>query len=249
MNGTIRYTIRPFDTLWMLAQVFNTTVDSLMELNPGINPTNLQVGQVITIMPGYQYYPSFDNMGEDEFGDVLPDLIDYFRMLWEQHITWTRIVAMGIIYDLPELEFATQRLFRNPMDFANALRPFYGDEGAQAFADLFTEHITIAAEIVQAAKAGDTASVDEIWQRWVANANAIAELLGSINPNWSTEDWSAMLLEHLELLRDNVASTIAGNYQESINGFDDVEAQALEMADMMAEGISAQFPDEMGLSM
>ena len=34
MNGTIRYTIRPYDTLYMLAQVFNTTVESLMELNP-----------------------------------------------------------------------------------------------------------------------------------------------------------------------------------------------------------------------
>ena len=65
MDGTIRYTVRPYDTIWMLAQVFNTTVDSIMELNPGMNPRNLQIGQVITIRPGYQYYPSNIDAGYD----------------------------------------------------------------------------------------------------------------------------------------------------------------------------------------
>ena len=59
MNGTIRYTVRPYDTLWMLAQVFNTTVDSIIELNPGVDPNNLQVGRIITIRPGFQYYPPY----------------------------------------------------------------------------------------------------------------------------------------------------------------------------------------------
>ena len=62
MNGTIQYTIRPYDTIWMLAQVFNTTVDSIMDLNPGIDPRNLMIGQVITIRPGSQNYPSYPNI-------------------------------------------------------------------------------------------------------------------------------------------------------------------------------------------
>lgn len=247
MNGTIQYTIRPFDTFWMLAQVFNTTVESIMELNPGVDPTNLQAGHVITIRPGFQYYPSYpddsDMMDMDELGDMLPDLIDYFRMLWGQHVVWTRMVILGIIYDLPELEFSTARLLRNATDFANALRPFYGDEVAQNFENLFRQHITIAAELVQAAKAGDSNQVDAIWQRWVDNANQIASFLGEINPYWSTEDWSAMLMEHLELLGENVMLLLEENYQASIDAFDDIESQAMEMADMMAEGIAAQFPD------
>ncbi|HHX12418.1 MAG TPA: LysM peptidoglycan-binding domain-containing protein, partial [Clostridiales bacterium] len=58
MRVVMQYTIRPYDTIWMLAQVFNTTVESIMDLNPGINPTNLQIGQVISIAPGYRYYPT-----------------------------------------------------------------------------------------------------------------------------------------------------------------------------------------------
>ncbi len=257
MSGTIRYTIRPYDTLWMLAQVFNTTVDSMMELNPGIDPRNLQVGQVITIMPGYQYYPSYGsgNTGNpmDDFDDMdmdmdmdmdtmMCDLVNYFRILWEQHIAWTRMAVMGIIHELPEANLIIQRLLRNPVDFANAFRTFYGDEIAQTFEELLTAHLTIAAELVQAAKAGNAQAAADAEQRWYANANQIAEFLGSINPNWSSEDWSAMMNEHLELLQENIMQMLEKNYEDSINGFDEVEAQALEMADMMAEGIAKQFP-------
>lgn len=248
MNGTIRYTIRPYDTFWMLAQVFNTTVESLIELNPDEDPRNLQVGHVITIRPGFQYYapyPVNNNMDDDMMDDenMLPDLTDYFRMLWGQHVMWTRMVIMGIIHELPELQNSTERLLRNATDFGNALRPFYGDEATQTFENLFRDHITIAAELVEAAKVGDSAQVESIWQRWIDNANQIAEFLNSINPYWSTEDWSAMLQEHLELLAENVMQMLEGDFMDSVNGFDDIESQAMEMADMMAEGIVMQFPE------
>jgi hypothetical protein len=51
-----------------------------------------------------------------------------------------------------------------------------------------------------------------------------------------------MMEEHLNLLAANVAQMIAKDYAESIDGYDEIELQALEMADMMAEGISMQFP-------
>ncbi|MDI3316134.1 MAG: LysM domain-containing protein [Bacillota bacterium] len=47
--GSFAYTIRPGDTLFLLAQRFGTTVAAILALNPGINPYNLQVGQVICI--------------------------------------------------------------------------------------------------------------------------------------------------------------------------------------------------------
>ncbi|MBH1940049.1 LysM peptidoglycan-binding domain-containing protein [Mobilitalea sibirica] len=258
MNGTIRYSIRPYDTIWMLAQVFNTTVDSILGLNPGIDPRNLQIGQVITIQPGYQYYPDTPRTpgmpgampgrpgtmpSEDEvISRVEADLTDYMRMLWNQHVAWTRMAVMGIVHDLPETDMMIQRLLRNPQDFANVLASFYGEEEAQRFEELFSQHITIAADLVRAAKAGDTAAVQEAEQRWYENADEIASYLASLNPNWHEEDWSAMMNEHLDLLGENVTNMVAGNYEESINGYDDVEAQALEMADIMAEGLYEQFP-------
>ena len=63
-NGTV-YTIRPGDSLFGLAGRFGTSVDAILAANPGINPTNLQLGQQICIpvVPtpgpcpgGFQYF-------------------------------------------------------------------------------------------------------------------------------------------------------------------------------------------------
>ena len=95
---------------------------------------------------------------------------------------------------------------------------------------------------MQAAMAGDNSAMTDADRRWHENADQIAELLASMNPYWSEDDWSAMMYEHLELLSSNIENMLAGNYEESINEYDEIEMQALEMADMMSEGIAMQFP-------
>ncbi|MGE5548941.1 MAG: LysM peptidoglycan-binding domain-containing protein [Bacteroidota bacterium] len=47
--GTLTYTIQPGDTLFSLARRFNTTVVSIIGVNPGINPEALLIGQQICI--------------------------------------------------------------------------------------------------------------------------------------------------------------------------------------------------------
>ncbi len=47
--GSFEYTIKQGDTLWQLARTYNTTVEAIMAINPGIDPNNLQIGQVICI--------------------------------------------------------------------------------------------------------------------------------------------------------------------------------------------------------
>jgi len=48
-TGSFAYTIKSGDTLFQLARRYNTTVAAIMAINPGIDPNNLQIGQVICI--------------------------------------------------------------------------------------------------------------------------------------------------------------------------------------------------------
>lgn len=168
-------------------------------------------------------------------------LINLIRLLWEQHGAWTRMAIMSIVFGLPDEEVTVKRLLRNPTDFANALRPFYGDNIARMFEKLLTDHLTIAAELVKAAKAGDSQKAADAERRWYQNADNIAALLGRINPYWSERDWRRMLHEHLAFVKAEAVDMLNKDYQKSIDTYDKMEMQILQMADVMANGIIAQF--------
>lgn len=48
-QGTIPYKIKRGDTFFVLAQRYNTTVEAITVVNPGVNADNLKVGQSICI--------------------------------------------------------------------------------------------------------------------------------------------------------------------------------------------------------
>lgn len=194
--GTFPYTIHRDDTLWLIAQRFHTTIKTIATLNPGIDLNNLYIGQVICIRPEYGY-PTM-GISKAAFG-----LSKHMRMLWEQHVVWTRLAILSMIFDLPDVDLVTERLLRNPKDFGAVLKPLYGEQVAARFEDLFTNHLTIAAELIKAAKSGDARAAADAEKRWYANADEIAEFLASINPYWSEQQWKSMLYEHLELTKLN----------------------------------------------
>ncbi|CCQ95398.1 Peptidoglycan-binding lysin domain protein [[Clostridium] ultunense Esp] len=56
-SGSFAYTIRSGDTFFLLARRFNTTVEAIMRINPGVDPNRLQIGQRICI-PGVMAPPA-----------------------------------------------------------------------------------------------------------------------------------------------------------------------------------------------
>jgi Predicted glycosyl hydrolase len=47
--GTFPYTIQEGDTLWNLSQTYGVSIESIVGLNPGIDPMNLQIGLTVCI--------------------------------------------------------------------------------------------------------------------------------------------------------------------------------------------------------
>jgi hypothetical protein len=158
-----------------------------------------------------------------------------------EHVLWTRFFIVSAVFDLPDLKYVTQRLLRNPVDFANELQQFYGNQIAMQFEKLLTEHLLIAAQLVNAAKAGDTEQVNALRKKWYANANEIACFLAEINPYWDAGIWRNLLFDHLQMTENEAVFMLNGQYERSIEEYDAIQAEALQMADVMTRGIIEQF--------
>ena len=171
---------------------------------------------------------------------------DAMRKLWEDHITWTRLFIVSAATeagDLPDLGPTTDRLLANQTDIGNALKPFYGNAAGNAVTALLRDHILTAARLVAAAKAGDAGEVDAASAAWYGNAHEIAVALNRLNPqHWALADMDAMMKDHLDLTLAEAVARLQGRYADDVVAYDRVHAEILTMADMLSDGIIAQFP-------
>jgi hypothetical protein len=171
------------------------------------------------------------------------DFRNAMRKLWEDHITWTRLYIVSAVADLPDKDATTKRLLQNQTDIGNAIKPFYGDAAGDKLTALLKDHILIAAELIDAARAGDTAKKEDATKRWSANADDIASFLSGANPkNWPLAEMKSMMHEHLEVTTAEVVARLKKDWTADVSAYEKVHEQILKMADMLSSGIIEQFP-------
>ena len=168
---------------------------------------------------------------------------DEWRKLWEDHITWTRVVIMGILDELPGTNTYVERLLQNYEDMEEALAPYYGDD-AEVLGDLIQDHLVIAAELLTAANNGDTTAFEDARVRWYANAEDIAVQMNTMNPKfWPLEETQQMWVDHLDATLDEATTHLTGDFAGEVAAYDMVHDMALEMADLFSNGVMGQFKD------
>ena len=163
--------------------------------------------------------------------------------LWEDHITWTRMVIVDFAAGLPDLPTAEARLLRNQRDIGNAIKPYYGRAAGNKLTRLLRTHILEAVPVLQAAKAGDKTELRAALAAWYANARQIAVFLSKANPDsWPLRMTSAMMKRHLALTTKEAVARLQGNWGADVAAYDQVHAEILEMSAMLSDGIIRQFP-------
>ena len=168
---------------------------------------------------------------------------DGMRQLWVDHVTWTRLFIVSFAADLPDLQATTDRLLQNQVDIGNAIKPFYGAAAGAQLTRLLRTHIMEAVPVLSAAKAGQKAKLATALKAWYANAHQIAAFLAKANPtSWPLPEMTKMMDTHLRLTTNEAAAHLKGRWQASIAAYDQVRAEILMMADMLADGIVEQFP-------
>jgi hypothetical protein len=167
---------------------------------------------------------------------------DEWRKLWEDHITWTRVVIIGILDGLPGTNTYVGRLLQNYEDMETALKPYYGDD-AEVFGDLIKDHLVIAAEILTALKNGQP--TDQLIASWYANGNDIAVQMNKMNPQfWPLAETRQMWKDHLDATLVEATDHFTGDFAGEVVAYDKVHDMALEMADFISNGVMQQFPSQ-----
>jgi hypothetical protein len=165
------------------------------------------------------------------------------RKLWEDHITWTRIAIISLTSGSADTEATVARLLRNQADIGSAIKPFYGQAAGAELTRLLRAHILIAADVIAAAKAGDTAKLTDAQRRWVANADQISAFLHAANPEqWPLAAVKAEMHRHLALTTQEVVARLQRDWSADVAAYDRVHRHILRMADMLSGGIVKQFP-------
>lgn len=166
------------------------------------------------------------------------------RELWEDHVVWTRLYIISVAAGLPDQEATAERLVRNQSEIGEALKPYYGEAAGEALTALLTTHIQGAADLLAAAKAGDSAKVEIATAAWYANANEIAAFLHAANPDyWPLADMQAQMKMHLDLTLREAEARLQGDWPADVAAYDAVHSHILAWADTLSAGVIQQFPE------
>jgi hypothetical protein len=165
------------------------------------------------------------------------------RKLWEDHITWTRLAIISLESGTPDTDATVARLLQNQTDIGNAVKPFYGDAAGDELTRQLRAHILIAADVIAAAKAGDSAKLADAQARWTENADHIAAVLNSVNPRyWPLDTMKAEMHMHLDLTTQEAVARLHGDWTADVAAYDKVHEHILHMSDILSDGIIKQFP-------
>lgn len=170
-------------------------------------------------------------------------LHDGMRRLWTEHVVWTREYVVAAVAGTPDADAAAKRLMRNQEDIGRAIVPFYGQAAGDQLTSLLKEHISIAVDLIKAAKSSDQGAFAQADRRWKQNASELAAFLAKANPNWPAAALVDAMNMHLETTTREVVARLQRKYDDDVAAFDAVYEHILHMADVLSDGLVKQFPN------
>ena len=154
-------------------------------------------------------------------------LRDAMRKLWEDHVTWTRLAIVTFADGAPGFGRHRRRLCRTRSTSVTPSSPSTATRPATQLTALLHDHITIAVEVLRAAKAGDS------------EAFADAKAAGTPTPTpsrtssrgqpavWPQAKMRAEMRTHLDQTLAEAAHELAGDYAR-VADYDEIHEHILE---------------------
>ncbi len=159
------------------------------------------------------------NETESEREDSILRLNEDMRLAWLNHVYWTRMYLMSAVADNADQQAVEERLLETADEITDVFARYLPIATTRQLRNLLTEHIEIAGQIIQALKAKNMSDYDALVKEWYRNANQMAALFANYNPYFESRETRNMLLNHLDLTREEIEHQVNGEYEQSIDVF------------------------------
>lgn len=168
-------------------------------------------------------------------------LVGSLWRLWIQLAILSRSLIGSEASNLGDSQVIADRLTKLPEAFSGLLRQYFTPQQADAFQALLEEHITALMALIVAEINNDDRTVDQETRNLYANVDRLSAYLSSINEYWNQAEWQDLLNDYIEMLLAGLVAQIAKEYAREIDIFDDLQTQAIRIADYMAKGMIQRF--------
>lgn len=173
------------------------------------------------------------------------ELHDNMRRLWSDHVSYTRLYIVSAVGNLADKAATTERLLRNQEDIGHAVGRYYGDAAGDSVTALLKAHILGAAAVLKAAQAKNKAALESSKTQLYQNGDSIAAYLSAANSaQWPLATLQGAFKTHLDQLLDEATARLEGRTADELSKFDASMDHILKVADLLSDGIVAQFPDK-----
>ena len=168
------------------------------------------------------------------------NVINEFRFHVLELALWGRSLALSLKYKLPNVDAVYVRLLEVPSHFYDSLSTFYGQEIAEEFLNLLTQHLITFRTLTEALLSGDHATADASFKQFYSNADAISEFFARISPYWDKRQWQNLLYQYIQLIYYHILAIVTDNYDQEIQIFDRIHYHTVLLGDYLARGVLYQ---------
>ena len=162
------------------------------------------------------------NESGNEAENALEGLVEGMRLAWLAHVYWNRMYLMSVTADAPDQQAVEERALQTADEITDVFAEYFPISVVRQLRNLLITHVELTGELIRSLKSGDTENRDNLIREWYGNANQIAALLGGQNPFFGSRETRNLLLNHLDLVREEIEQQVDGEYGESIETFRDV---------------------------
>lgn len=167
--------------------------------------------------------------------------ITTFQRLWTYIAVWMRNFIQSTMFDSPNLDAISEKLYSLPLEFYDIFSSYYGPQYARQFINLLSNFIMSGMQLVEGMKNNNQELVNASTVQWYQNADQLAKFFTSLNIFWDYNQWRYLLYQYIRAKIEEVVAITSGDYRREVEMFETIEDITFVIGNYMARGLISAY--------